>query len=222
MTNSLNKLRWMTLLLLAASLVTFIACENQTPVSYDSKADNSSQTVSPSGQALLDNGPLTQEQLNAITAPQEKRQVAENDLNILKSKSGIRLEKRFTRSWYIKLDDYGWAFVGDDDHGRCYLYFPPNALSQATVITMDWESTGFLEGGAEFSPHGTQFNEPLTLWISYKDADLHGINEEDLKIWYFNDQLNVWELIGDVVDTENKVVGGLLDHFSRYAIGTEN
>ena len=222
MKNLQNTLRWITISILSTVLITFIACDKQAPFSPDSDADNVSQTISTSAQALVEKGPLTQDQLNAITAPQEKIQIAEDELNILKSKSGISLQKRFVRSWYVALGDYGWAFVGDEIHGRCYLYFPPYAMSQASVVKIDWESTGFLEGGAEFSPHGTQFNSPLTLWISYKDADLTGVDEENLKIWYFNDQLNVWELIGDVVDTENKMVGGLLDHFSRYAIGTEN
>ena len=114
-----------------------------------------------------------------------------------------------------------WAYTGDDLHGRSWLYFPRYAMNQATTITMDWESTGFLEGGAQFSPHGVQFNKPVTVWISYKDADLGDVNEKDLKIWYFNEDTGMWELIGDVVDTEHKMVGGLLAHFSKYALAAD-
>jgi len=161
-------------------------------------------------------------QLEAITAPAEKILVAEKDLTILKSKSGVSLQKRFVANWFVPLGASGWAYVGDDEHGKSWLYFPPFAMDQATTITMDWESTGFLEGGAEFSPHGTQFNKPVTVWISYKDAELGDIDEEDLKIWYYNEDSGLWELIGDYVDTENKMVGGYLNHFSRYAIGYDN
>jgi len=170
---------------------------------------------------VLDDGPLSEEQLDAITAPEEKIQIAEKDLNILKSKSGVSLQKQFVASWLVPLGGSGWAYVGDNEHGRSWLYFPAFVMNQTTIITMDWESTGFLQGGAQFTPEGTQFNQPVTVWISYKDADLGGIDEEDLKIWYFNEEPEMWELIGDVVDTENKMVGGLLDHFSRYAIGAE-
>ena len=200
-----------------------VACEGPSPVSYDSEINNTGKFAASDGtsQAVLNDGPLSQEQLETITAPKEKIQVAENDLKILKSKSGVSLQKRFVTSWYIPLGAYGWAYAGDDWHGRTWLYFPPYAMNKTTTVTIDWESTGFLEGGAEFSPHGVQFNYPVTVWISYKDADLNGINEQDLKIWYYNEDTGFWELIGDVVDTQNKMVGGLLHHFSRYAIGTE-
>jgi len=212
---------WVLALLTAAFI--FAGCENQTPVAYNSDTQDAAQFAASdvTTQSVLNEGPLSREQLSAITAPEDKIQVAENDLRIIKSKSGVSLQKRFVSSWYVPLGASGWAYAGDVLHGKCWLYFPPYAMNQATTITMDWESTGFLEGGAQFSPHGTQFNEPVTIWISYKDADLNGINEQDLKIWYFNEDTGMWELIGDVVDTANKMVGGLLNHFSRYAIGAE-
>ena len=210
-------------LAVTAAAFTLAGCESQSPVSHNSDTQDAGQLAASaaSTETVVDNGPLSQEQLDAITAPEEKIQIAEKDLKILKSKSGVSLQKRFVSSWYIPLGAYGWAYVGDYEHGRSWLYFPPYAMNQATTVTMDWESTGFLQGGAEFSPHGTQFNSPVTVWISYKDADLGGIDEEDLKIWYFNEEAGMWELIGDVVDTKNQMVGGLLDHFSRYAIGAE-
>lgn len=198
-------------------------CNNQTPVTYNSDTPDAGQLASSDlpAQNVLAEGPLSQEELTGITAPKEKIQVAEGDLKILKSVNGTSLQKRFVSSWYVPLGSSGWAYAGDNIHGRCWLYFPPFAMDQSTTITMDWESTGFLEGGAQFTPEGTQFNEPVTVWISYKDADLTGVNEQDLKIWYFNESTGMWELIGDTVDTENQMVGGLLHHFSRYAIGAE-
>jgi len=198
-------------------------CESQAPVSHNSDTQDTGQVAAPdaSTETVLDEGPLSEEQVNAITAPEEKIHIAEKDLKILKSKSGASLQKRFASRWYIPRGAYGWAYVGDNEHGRSWLYFPRYAMNRATIVTMDWESTGFLQGGAEFSPHGTQFNRPVTVWLSYKDADLGDINEEDLKIWYFNKKTKMWELIGDVVDTRRKMVGGLLHHFSRYAIGGE-
>ena len=204
-------------------ILNFAGCESQSPVSQNSDTYDAGKFAASdvSTETVLDDGPLSEEEVNAITAPEEKIQIAEKDFKILKSKSGVSLQKRFVSRWYVPLGAYGWAYVGDYEHGRSWLYFPPYAMNQTTIVTMDWESTGFLEGGAEFSPHGTQFNRPVTVWLSYKDADLGDINEEDLKIWYFNEETEMWELIGDVVDTEHKMVGGLLHHFSRYAIGSE-
>ena len=47
-----------------------------------------------STETVLDDGPLPEEQLDAITAPEEKIQIAEKDLKILKSKSGVSLRSR--------------------------------------------------------------------------------------------------------------------------------
>jgi len=210
------------LALLTATLA-FVGCQNNAPVSpgSDTLAADQFGASEASAQPVLREGPLSGEDLTAITLPKESIQVAEGDLKILKSSDGVSLQKRFVSSWFVPLGAYGWAYAGDDEHGRCWLYFPPFAMNQTTIVTIAWESTGFLEGGAEFSPHGVQFNHPVTVWISYKDADLGGINEQDLKLWYFHEDTGMWELIGDVVDTEHKMVGGLLHHFSRYAIGAE-
>lgn len=206
-----------------AVLFALAGCENQGSGSQvTGPADAGLLVVSDAAtQPVLSEGPLSREELSAITAPLEKKQIAEGDLRILKSIDAASLQKRFVTSWYIPLGASGWTYAGDNLHGKCWLYFPLYAMNQSTVVTIDWESTGFLEGGATFSPHGTQFNQPVTVWISYKDANLGGINELDLKLWYFNDATGMWELIGDTVDTANKMVGGLLNHFSRYAIGAE-
>ncbi len=210
-------------LAVTAAAFTLAGCESESPVSHNSDTQDAGQLAAAdvATETVLDDGPLSQEQLDAITAPEEKIQIAEKDLKILKSKSGVSLQKRFASRWYIPRGAYGWVYVGDYEHGRSWLYFPRYAMNQSTFVTMDWESTGFLEGGAQFRPHGIQFNRPVTVWLSYKDADLGDVNEEDLKIWYFNEDTGMWELIGDVVDTVNKMVGGLLHHFSRYAIGAE-
>ncbi|MCH7755888.1 hypothetical protein IH970_12300 [candidate division KSB1 bacterium] len=218
-----KQLSRLSVLAVTAVAFTFAGCEGQAPVSQNSDTRDTGQLAASdvSTETVLDNGPLSEEEVNAITAPEEKIQIAEKDLKILKSKSGVSLQKRFVSRWYVPLGAYGWAYVGDNLHGRSWLYFPRYAMNRSTIVTMDWESTGFLEGGAKFSPHGVQFNKPVTVWISYKDADLGDINEEDLRIWYFNEDAGMWEVIGDVVDIKHKMVGGLLHHFSRYAIGTE-
>ncbi|MCH8954838.1 hypothetical protein IIA28_05890, partial [candidate division KSB1 bacterium] len=54
-----------------------------------------------------------------------------------------------------------------------------------------------------------------------KKADLQGFKEEDLKIFYYNEETELWEFIGGEVDKKKKIVIAFLDHFSRYAIGAE-
>ncbi len=130
------------------------------------------------------------------------------------------LKKEFEQSKWI--GPFGRTIsVGTPGHGISKLSVPFGALSTWTQINFWWESTGFLEGGAEFSPHGTTFNLPVRVQLSYKDADLGDINENNLEIRYYNEETGEWEFIGNEVDTSKKVVIGYTDHFSRYAIGAE-
>lgn len=146
---------------------------------------------------------------------------APGELNILKSTSPASLKKAFVSQKLITVAQGGKIEVGDNQHGKSRLNFKSGDVSQNVLVTFSWESTGLLEGGAEFSPHGTVFNNPVQIRLSYKDADLTGINEEDIKIWYFNEEDGVWELIAGEVHSDDKFVQGYIEHFSRYAIGTE-
>jgi len=141
--------------------------------------------------------------------------------NILKSKNPS-LNKVFQKTKKIGHEG-GTIKVGDEAHGKSNLVIPKNAIDKGdkVLLTFWWKSTGFLEGGSDFSPHGTLFNEPVQLELSYKDADLTGVNEDDLEIRYYNEGTGQWEFIGNEVDKNKKVVRGYTDHFSRYAIGAE-
>jgi hypothetical protein len=94
-------------------------------------------------------------------------------------------------------------------------------VDDEVLVTFWWESTGFLTGGAEFSPHGIIFDKQVRIALSYKDADLIGINEDDLKIYYHHEDTGEWEVIGDRVDKTRKMVIGYTTHFSRYAVGMD-
>ena len=148
-------------------------------------------------------------------------EISETGFKILKSKS-TRLNKVFQKTEEIDHEG-GTIKVGDDEHGKSKLVIPENAIDEGdeVSITFWWESTGFLQGGADFSPHGITFNEPVRVELSYKDADLNGVDEDDLEIRYYNEATGQWEFIGNDVDKGKKVVKGTTDHFSRYAIGAE-
>ena len=148
-------------------------------------------------------------------------QRAPGELKILKSTSPLSLGKRFSKAKLITVKRGGLIRVGGRTHGKSVLDFKPGDVSQDVTVQFEWESTGFLEGGAQFSPHGTTFNNPVKIRLSYKDADLGDVEEEDLRIWYLNETEGVWELIGDNVHKDKKYVEGYINHFSRYALGSE-
>jgi len=58
--------------------------------------------------------------------------------------------------------------------------------------------------------------------LSYKDEDLNGAKEKDLRIYYINEETKEVEVAKDIkVDTKNKTVSATVKHFSDYAIGNE-
>ena len=148
-------------------------------------------------------------------------EVSTTGFKMLKSKSAS-LNKVFQKT--MEIDHVGGTIeVGDEIHGISKIVIPEDAIAEGDTVSINfwWESTGFLEGGADFSPHGTNFNLPVRLELSYKDADLTGVNEDSLEVRYYNETTELWELIGDQVDKVNKMVIGYTNHFSRYAIGAE-
>ena len=144
-------------------------------------------------------------------------QVDTKELTLMKGKT-------FKETKKIKAKDGGTIDVGDRHYGKSKITFKKNDLPEDLTITFEWVSGGTFEGKlnpAEFGPHGLVFNSPVEVKLSYKKADLQGIEEEDLKIFYFNEETELWEFIGGEVDEKKKIVIGFLDHFSRYAIGAE-
>ena len=145
-----------------------------------------------------------------------------------------RLNKVFEQSLWIGTAG-GTITVGDSVCGTSKLIIPSGAIGSSSNaaattnlgatagdynafvnITFWWESNSFQ---AEFSPHGITFNVPVRMELSYKDADLTGVDENDLKIYYYNEEAGVWEIISSEVDTVNDIVIGYTNHFSRYALG---
>ena len=117
MAKLLKKLPTITLGL--ALFMNFFGCDTQSPVSnaLDTSEEEQFTTTGIPAEAVLDDGPLSQEQLDEITVPEEKTQIAAKDFKILKSKSGVSLQKRFVSHWYVPLGASGWAYTGDDLHG---------------------------------------------------------------------------------------------------------
>lgn len=131
----------------------------------------------------------------------------------------MRLKKAFQGEQYINANDGGTILVGDEISGYSNINFKPGDLNYDAVITFGWDSQGYF---TELSPHGITFNTPVKLCLSYKDADLTNVTEDNIQIWYFNDFKDSWELIGGEVDKDKKQVQGYIRHFSRYALADED
>lgn len=70
----------------------------------------------------------------------------------------------------------------------------------------------------EFGTSGLVFNKPVTVTMSYRDADLTGINESTIRIAWLNTRTGRWENVICTVNKIEKTVTGQLSHFSAYGL----
>ena len=137
--------------------------------------------------------------------------VSPNFVNVLstseKSVDGLSMVEGAT-SMTISARDGGTI-----SNGHVTLEFPPFALSEDTEITIEMLGGGIL--GADLSPHGIQFNRPVTMI-----TDLHGTSAEGMSgvstLWYNEDE-GWWEAVTEVEMNDPNLVGASLQHFSKYA-----
>jgi hypothetical protein len=75
----------------------------------------------------------------------------------------------------------------------------------------------------EFGPDGTQFSPPITVTISYTDAEVAGLDEANLRVVLFNEVSGMYDIeITTIVDRDlvNNTISFTVDSFSKYGLGT--
>jgi len=91
---------------------------------------------------------------------------------------------------------------------------------QKTAKRLELKITAVSEE-VQYGPEGTTFSAPVTLTLPY-DPNLlasMGINEDNLKVYYWNATLQDWQAMPSVVDKVNKTVNAQTTHFSNYQVG---
>lgn len=62
------------------------------------------------------------------------------------------------------------------------------------------------------------FLAPITISYNYSGADLKNINEDSLKLYYFNLQTNLWEQLPTILDKINKIAQTQTTHLSQFGL----
>jgi len=99
------------------------------------------------------------------------------------------------------------------------LHFPPKALDNDTLISISIPDPAVFFN--DFGTNGLQFNVPVMVVMSYRDADLSGIDENTIKIAWHNDYNDTWDIIDCTINPFDKTVVGFVSHFSAYALITD-
>lgn len=158
-------------------------------------------------------GPGEMESINTLNIIKRTSQ----EMKFLNAKT-TSLKKVMNAQQLITVVYGGTIEVGDETTGISSITFNSGDVQQDVNVNFNWDSNNFL---VEFSPHGATFNFPVRVRLSYKDANLTGVNEDNLRIWYFNEQDNMWERCGGIVNKEGKYVETTTTHFSKYGVGGE-
>lgn len=121
----------------------------------------------------------------------------------------------------------------DDETG---VIIPENALIADLEVTVDKADENKdldakrqrrLERGIapasqeiEYGPSGTTFNAPATLVLAYNPIQIsaQGMQENDLKVHYWNPATHDWEALPSTVDKSAKTVSAFTNHFSVYQV----
>lgn len=90
---------------------------------------------------------------------------------------------------------------------------PAGALSQNTTVTIDLPTDNVLGKRliAEFGPHGTQFNTPVTLRFPLTGVNLNG-GAIEVGRW----ENGAWTSLGGSVNSLGTVLSSTTPHFSTY------
>ncbi len=122
---------------------------------------------------------------------------------------------------YVAADREGLIQFGLGNKMQSTLWIPKNALPADAMVEVNIEPDFYVDHDMltyRFSPHRTTFQKPVTFIASYALADLDGVDEDKLGVYYFNEETRLWEFVGGLVDKVNKTITVELYHFSLYAI----
>lgn len=95
------------------------------------------------------------------------------------------------------------------------MIIPPGALDKQKTMSIEVLNSAYMD--VEFGPDGA-FLKPITVRLSYKDANLTGVDINKLYIAWYDEANNKWVDIGGVVNQSGKYVEAQTDHFTQYTL----
>jgi hypothetical protein len=111
--------------------------------------------------------------------------------------------------------------ISAEEGGQLALYdvildIPPGAVDNDTLFSITIpDITVFYN---EFGTDGLEFVKPVTVTMSYREADLSDVNESTIRIAWYNNSTDNFEDVDCAVDFDNKTVTAELYHFSAYGL----
>jgi hypothetical protein len=116
---------------------------------------------------------------------------------------------------------YAEKVISADSGGQLTLFdvnlsIPPGAVPSDTVFSIAIPDLSVFYN--RFGTDGLVFSKPVTVTMSYRDADLSGVDESTIRIAWYDERTGDFNDVVCTIDFEKKVVTGKLNHFSAYAL----
>ncbi|HUW61763.1 MAG TPA: C45 family autoproteolytic acyltransferase/hydrolase [Candidatus Bathyarchaeia archaeon] len=109
--------------------------------------------------------------------------------------------------------------------------FPPGEPQQIQITTpVELTEIPVLPGVEaipvvrEFGPDGTNFDPPITVTISYTDAEVEGFDEINLKVFTYNSVSGIYDIEVTTItnrDLVNNTISFTVAHFSKFGLAAE-
>ncbi len=96
------------------------------------------------------------------------------------------------------------------------LVIPPGAVDNDTVFSISIPDPNVFFN--DFGTDGLVFNIPVTVIMSYRDADLSAVDESTIRVAFYDEYYDEYQDVRGTVDHVNKTVTAELHHFSAYAL----
>lgn len=93
-----------------------------------------------------------------------------------------------------------------------------DVFENSTFLDMD----GLLDKMYNFYSEGTIESAKVKINYSLEEIQKKGLNEDNLTLYYFNEETKELEQLPTIVDKENKQIVVTLNHFSKYVLGDKD
>lgn len=117
---------------------------------------------------------------------------------------------------------------GEEIEVRIELEVEANSISADAEFELSLDDNALISNvDLTFAPHGIVFSQPAKLSIRAKNLDLSGVDPNNVKVYYDNQNTGQWEEISaeeievKISKGEIRVKNALLNHFSRYALSKD-
>lgn len=170
-------------------------------------------------QELVSNELLSQEQiLQGGTGSNKQVKSFGIQTNIIEDeiqKANVKIPKKVRRQFKSKDNKVNVEVYGDNDLKKAIL----SAKESKHKFLKDLE--GAVGNPVELSAGSTEINTAV-ITMKYDRNELNGLKEDELKIYWFDEEKNSLVPLESIVDKANQTVSAQTPHFSTYILGDKS